>query len=318
MKGKGIDGLRFITVAGKGGVGRTTVSAALALSAARRGRRVLVAMCNAKERLSYQLQVESIGPQIRQVLPNIEAVNMQPEVALEEYGLMILKVRALYKIVFENRFVAAFLRGTPGLDAWALLGKAQYHAHEKDRKGRFRYDTVILDAPATGHAVDMLRIPRVIMEAAPPGLFRREAERARELFSDPSRSGVCLVTVPEELPTNETLQLYGAVRDDLGLPVCCLVVNRVLQQLFEPKEAATLDALAGRDELVNKEGDGPGLASLVKAGRARQLRERVQRECLQRLAEGIAAPRIELPMLSAPSIRRAELERLSAVVDAVV
>ncbi len=306
---QGIEGFRFITVVGKGGVGRTTVSAALALSAARRGRRVLVAMCNVKERLSYLLQVDPIGPHIRPVLPNIEAVNIKPEVALEEYGLMILKVRALYKIVFENRFVAAFLRGTPGLDAWALLGKAQYHAHETDRQGRYRYDTVILDAPATGHAVDMLRIPRLIMQAAPPGLLRREAQQAWELFSDPSQSGVCLVALPEELPTNETLQLYHSLKEELGLPVCSLVVNQVLARLFAPEEGEILDALRERKP------EQAGLASLIAAGRARHGRERIQQQCLQRLAEGIRAPLVKLPRLSTPSLRRAEVESLSEVID---
>jgi anion-transporting ArsA/GET3 family ATPase len=305
---QGIEGFRFITVVGKGGVGRTTVSAALALSAARRGRRVLVAMCNVKERLSYLLQVDPIGPHIRPVLPNIEAVNIKPEVALEEYGLMILKVRALYKIVFENRFVAAFLRGTPGLDAWALLGKAQFHARETDRQGRYRYDAVILDAPATGHAVDMLRIPRLIMQAAPPGRLRREAQQAWELFSDPSRSGVCLVTLPEELPTNETLQLYNSVRDDLGLPVCGLVVNQVLERLFASDEGAIFDAL------TEKMPQESALASLIAAGRARYGRERIQQQHLRRLAEAIRAPLVELPWLSTPSLRRAEIEKLSEVI----
>src|SRR5687768_1132958 len=140
--------LRCIVVVGKGGVGKTSVSAALAMSLAREGRRVLVAMCNSKERLSHLLQVEPIGSRIRTVAPGIDAVNMEPGAALEEYGMMILKMRALYKLIFENRLVAGFLRGTPGIEAWAMLGKAQYHAFETLPDGRPRYDTVIVDAPA--------------------------------------------------------------------------------------------------------------------------------------------------------------------------
>src|SRR6185295_16911335 len=110
--------LRFIVVVGKGGVGKTTASAALAIALAQQGRRVLVAMCNAKERLSYLMQTPPIGPQIRMIAPGIDAVNMEPGAALEEYGMMVLKLRALYKLVFENRLVASFLRGTPGIEAW--------------------------------------------------------------------------------------------------------------------------------------------------------------------------------------------------------
>ena len=168
---------KFLFVVGKGGVGKTTVSAALALAAVKAGKRVLVAQCNAKDRMGRLLSVDPIGPQIRQVAPGLDAVNMEPQAALEEYGLMVLKVRALYKLVFENRFVSAFLRGTPGLEAWAMLGKAQHHALEQVH-GQDRYDLVIVDAPATGHGLDLLRVPKVIVHVAPPGLLRREAERA--------------------------------------------------------------------------------------------------------------------------------------------
>ena len=105
--------LLFVT--GKGGVGKTTVSAALGIAAAKRGKRVLVAMCNAKERLSHLLEVDPIGPRNQPVGENLDAVNMTPVVALEEYGMMVLKVRSVYRAVFENRFVSAVLRGTPGI-----------------------------------------------------------------------------------------------------------------------------------------------------------------------------------------------------------
>ncbi|MEM6954691.1 MAG: ArsA-related P-loop ATPase, partial [Myxococcota bacterium] len=103
---------RFLFVVGKGGVGKTTVAATLGLAAAARGKRVLIAMTNAKERLSTLLGVPPIGSEIANVAPGLDAVNMTPEAAIEEYGMMILKVRALYSALFENRLVRAFLRGT--------------------------------------------------------------------------------------------------------------------------------------------------------------------------------------------------------------
>lgn len=298
--------LKFVFVVGKGGVGKSSVSAALALAAAKRGKRVLVALCNAKERLSYLLETPPVGTQLHRMLPNLQldAVNMEPRAALEEYGMLILKVRALYKLIFENRFVAAFLHGTPGLDAWAMLGKAQYHALEKDSDGRDRYDLVIVDAPATGHGLDLLRVPRVIIDVAPPGLLRREAERAYELFRDARRAGVLLVSIPEEMPATETIELYDAVRGELELPICGLVVNQTLPVLFDARERPLLDALA--DELPTSE----TLQALGRVSRARAERERVQEAAIARLKEHIAAPLAQLPLVLVDDFRRKEIERL--------
>lgn len=295
---------KFLVVVGKGGVGKSAVSAALALAAAQRGKRVLLAMCNAKERLSHMLEVDPVGPQIRNVLPNVDAVNMEPHAALEEYGMLVLKVRALYKVIFENRFVSAFLRGTPGIDAWAMLGKAQYHAHETRADGAARYDLVILDAPATGHGLDLLRVPRVIVDVAPPGPLRREAERAWSLLTDPQRSGVVLVTLPEELPSNETLELHEAVSGELGLPVSRLVINQVVERLFSDAERELLDRVVETTQ-------DAGLAPLAHVSRARAYREQGQREQIERLTRTITCPRVELPLLTSTDLRRAEIDQLA-------
>jgi anion-transporting ArsA/GET3 family ATPase len=299
--------LRFIVVAGKGGVGKSVVAAALAKALAARGKRVLVAMCNARERLSYLLQTDPIGPQIRTLEPGLDAVNMEPGAALEEYGMLVLKVRALYKLIFGNRLVASFLRGTPGIEAWAMLGKAQHHAFELLPDGRARYDTVIVDAPATGHGLELLRVPKVIMDVAPPGLLRREAERAWGLFTDPARAGVLIVTMPEELPTNETIDLYRAVHGELRLPVCGLVANMVWPVLFEPSDAALLGALRARH------GTGDALGPLLDASTARLERETRQRECLARLAREVPVPIHPLPHLFSADVRRAEIETLATL-----
>lgn len=295
----------FLFVVGKGGVGKTTVSGAIALAAASRGKRVLIALCNAKERLSQLLEVAPIGHKNQPILPNIEAVNMIPEVAMEEYGLMVLKVRALYRAVFENRFVSAFLKGTPGLDAWSLLGKAYYHAIETDEYGRKRYDLVIVDAHATGHGLDMLRVPQVIVDVAPPGLLRREAERALDLFRDPIRSSVVLVSLAQDMPVNETIELYEAATKELRLPVGQLVVNEVLEEIFAPTEKGLIESLPYRLA------ENAALRSAAIAGRARALRENVQRESLAKLRAAIALEPIHLPHLFVPEFGREEIDKLA-------
>jgi anion-transporting ArsA/GET3 family ATPase len=218
----------------------------------------------------------------------------------------VLKLRALYKLVFENRLVAAFLRGTPGIEAWAMLGKAQFHAFETLPDGRNRYDTVIVDAPATGHGLELLRVPKVILDVVPPGLLRREAERAWGLFTDPARAGVLIVTTPEELPANESIELYTALRDELNLPVCGLASNMVWPQLFSREQADAVMQLRAQHAAPD-----PALDPLVLAGARRALREQSQTEYRERLAREIPVPAYTLPMLFSADVRRKQLDTLA-------
>jgi len=288
---------RFLFVTGKGGVGKTTFSAALAVALAREGKRVLVALCNTKERLSAVMGTKPIGDEIMQLSPGVWGVNISPDKALTEYGEMVLKVRTVASAVFDNRYTKAFFRAVPGLYEWAMLGKAWFHTTEMASDGRPRFDVVLLDAPATGHGVDMLRVPKVILDVVPPGVLRRDAEEAWAMFRDPVRSGIVVVTLPEEMPTQETIELIGAIENELTLPVLRLVINGVLPQLFSPEDR---DKLAARKDLLTI--DAPektkGLPeSALVAGARRAVRERVQSESLARLAKEITLPTIRLPYL---------------------
>jgi len=294
---------RFLFVVGKGGVGKTTVATGLALAASRRGKKVLLAMVNCKERASQLLGTEPIGPDIVNIGDNLDAVNMTPDAALEEYGLMILKVRAIYNAVFKNKLVRAFLQGTPGLEAWSMLGKAFYHACPP--KGEPDYDLVIVDAPATGHALDMLRVPFVIESVAPPGMLRRDAARAVDMFRDPERAGAVLVTLPEYMPANETLDLANALTDELQVPILQLVINRVLNVLFAEDERPVVESLPS--ELP----EGSDIMGLAIAGKRRVLRETVQAKAVRKVCGHIDAPCSELPIYENLENDRAAVDALS-------
>jgi anion-transporting ArsA/GET3 family ATPase len=171
------------------------------------------------------------------------------------------------------------------MQEWTLLGKAWWHTTETREDGSHQYDVVILDAPATGHGLDMLRVPKVILDVVPPGLLRRDAERAWELFQDPAHCAVVLVTLPEEMPTTETIELAHALRDELKLPIGKIVVNGVLPPLFSKAERATL-------ERTDPEGD-----PVLLAGRSRAVREDVQAAALARLAKELPVSPSFLPQL---------------------
>jgi len=307
------DDRRFIFVTGKGGVGKTTVSAALARALAGRGKRVLIAMCNAKERVSSMFASPPVGPDIVSVAPGIWAVNIEPEHAFEEYGRMVLKVPGLYRVVFHNKYIRSFLPAVPGLSEWAMLGKAWFHTTEVDEQGRHRFDVVLLDAPATGHGIDMLRVPKVIVEIVPPGILRRDAERAWKMFTDPTQTAVVVVSLPEELPVTETLELIAAIDDDLRLPLGALVVNAVVPVLFSEVESRELSAALDRDASRDATGTPSASAEGVAAAARRAIEERAQAASLARLASATDLPRIFLPYLFEDAATPAALERLSTL-----
>ena len=279
---------RFLFITGKGGVGKTTVTAALAHSLAARGLRVLVTVCGAKERLSTLLGAPPLEAQIRKLSENLWGVRLVSEVALREYGTLKLKNRVLVDAIFDSKYVTGFLSGTPGLKEWSLLGKAWYHAIEEDADGRSRFDVVLFDAPATGHGLDMLRVPKVIVDIAPPGVLRSDAERAWEMFRDPARSGVVVVTLPEEMPTNETLELCAALRTELTLPIAEMVVNSWLPPLFSATEVSQLSRLTSLPT-------GTPAREVLASALRRATRQRIQDECLQRLSLlGVPLRQLEL------------------------
>jgi anion-transporting ArsA/GET3 family ATPase len=231
-------------------------------------------------------------------------VKLQSDIAMREYGSMILKSEKLYGAVFENRYVRHFFAGVPGLPEWAMLGKAWFHSTEESR-GERRFDIVLFDAPATGHGLDMLRVPKVIVDVVPPGVLRRDAERAWKTFQDPKRSGVVVVTLPEDMPTNETIELMEALTDELSLPIALLVINAVLDPMFDDAERELL--LRDRDLDRREIGD-----EAIACGVRRSIRERVQEHSLERL-RGLGGRQAELPLLRKDASHPESVAELSAL-----
>lgn len=285
-----LDQRRFLFITGKGGTGKTTVTTALAVALASRGKRVLIAVSEPKERISELLGVPPLGPDVVEVAPNIFGVKINPEAAMREYGEMILRSRTVSDAVFGSKYVRGFFAAVPGLHQWAMLGKAWYHSTERLADGRPRFDVVLFDAPATGHGLDMLRVPKIIVDVVPPGLLRRDAERAWTMFKDPKQSGVVIVALPEDMPANESLELAAAVSGELSLPIASVIVNQVIDLVLYDEER---EALSHPLKLVPGDPGDEGIRAAVR----RAISERVQIDSLRKISEGIAAPLVTLPRL---------------------
>ncbi|WP_242338787.1 MULTISPECIES: ArsA-related P-loop ATPase [Anaeromyxobacter] len=297
---------RLVVVTGKGGVGKSTVSAALAVLAARAGKRVLVCEVNARERIAPLLGAPPAGAQIREARPGLFTLNVTPPDAMREYGIMVLKFRTIYDAVFENRLVRHFLRVIPSLAELVMLGKILFEAKSEER-GRPRWDVVIVDAPATGHAVQLLRVPSALLDTVPAGPLRGDAEWMQALLLDPARTALAIVTLPEEMPVNEAIDLDAQVRSELGVPRAALFVNAMPEARFTHEEEARLESLAG---------EPPPLGPAAAAARLQALRAEQAQRYLARARAALDLPTTVLPLLPVAEWGAAAVERIADAIAA--
>jgi anion-transporting ArsA/GET3 family ATPase len=295
---------RLVIVTGKGGVGKSTVSAALALLAARDGKRVLVCEVNAQERVAPLLGASPTGSAVREAVSGVSTVNVNPHDAMREYGLMVVRFKAIYDAVFENRLVRYFVRVVPSLAELVMLGKVLHEVRQQER-GRPRWDLVIVDAPATGHAVQLLRVPAALVDTVPGGPLRHDAEWMEALLVDPKVTSLAIVTLPEEMPVNEAIELDAEVRSVLGIHRGALFVNAMPPARFGADEAARLAVLAEQ---------GPPLGPAARAARLQALRAEHAARYLARARAALDLPTTVIPHLPLPAWGRAAVE---AVADAI-
>lgn len=294
---------KFLFVTGKGGVGKSTVSVALARALAARGRRVLLAVTE-QAQVGQMLGGVEVTGDVQLVDGTLSVVWVDAERSLRDYGEIRLGSRLAYKALFGNKYAHAFLAAIPGLYQWAALGKAWFYADGERALGGGTFDHVVFDAPATGHGLEMLRVPKVITEASPPGVLRKDAAAAWEMLQDPQRTGVVVVALPEELPVQEALELAAEVQQ-LEVPLAALVMNAVPLPLFSEEERSSVRQVV------------PELSATAAqwAGIALEFADAAEQAALMetRIANLLAAPVLSLPWVAEPE-NAVGIAELTAVV----
>src|SRR3954454_5324165 len=250
---------RLVFVTGKGGVGKTTVAGCLARVAAERGKRVIVCESAAEETSHDEVEIA----------PGIHSIAIDPEQAMREY-LSDQVGGALMKVMTSSRIFTYLAAAAPGLRELLMMGKVWDLAQlDQRRTGDTPYDLVILNAPATGHALGMLRTPRTFRDVARVGPISRQAGRIDAFLSDPALTGVVCVSAPEEMPVNETIEFIAALNAEMGIEPDAVVVNGVYPERFRDVEIAAIDAVA------TQQGARPPVAlqaAIAEHGRARHHR----------------------------------------------
>jgi anion-transporting ArsA/GET3 family ATPase len=297
---------RLIVVTGKGGVGKTTVAVALGLVAARAGKRTIVAEVAQQERVSRVFRREGLGHSEAELTDNLFGISVNPERALKEYlGQQV--GGALGSLLFNNRVFEYFAAAAPGVRELATIGKVWELAQPERRSEGEPFDLVIMDAPASGHGLGLLRSPRTFGDIARVGPIRRRADIIHGFLTDPRRTGVVAVALPQEMPVNETLEFREKLRAEMGIRTDAVVANALLPERFSADEAERIEA-------VNGEHGSPEVAAALRAALSEQRRARAQRAQLRRLKKDVGSV-LTLPYLFEAELGLPEFERLSAELE---
>lgn len=282
---------RLVFVTGKGGVGKTSVAAALGELAARRGKRTLVCEMDAKGALAGAFDALPLTFEPRRLGPNLLGMAMNTEDSLREYLRLFVRVPFIGKIGPLARTFDFVADAAPGVKEILAVGKLCYEVRER------RYDLVVVDAEATGHIVAQIGAPKVIRDLVQVGLVREQTDWMLALLQDPDITGVAIVTTPEEMPVTETVDLLERLEPETGVVPSVVIANRVLPALFDDDQREIVHHLDdARNVLVAAAGKGAN--AVVRAAGINEARRRIGDEHLDRLRDAI----IDLPLVPIPEM----------------
>ena len=288
---------RLHVVLGKGGVGKSTVAAALALSHHDAGARVLCIELDTPGGASRTLGANSTTPgEIVGTHSGVAVTTIDGAAALAEYLRRKVHLGGLARVVFEHPLYAAFVQAAPGVKELLAIGKVR-----DELLLQKRWDVVVVDAGASGHALEHLRMPGAAAATFRRGRVHREASRVHGVLADPKTTSIHVVATAEEMPVLEAIESARRIRDDLGLPLGRVIVNRCLPP-----------APAGVDRALSRviESGNPSRGALAASARRALGWERIQERGIARLERALGLDALRLPRWVVDGVGAAQLRTL--------
>ena len=300
---------RLIFVTGKGGVGKSTVSTALGLVAARRGRRTIVAELASQSRVTQAFERDAEPFAEVRLADRLFAISIDPQSAMEEY--LRVKTGAVGQALGSSRLFGALAMATPGMRELLSIGKVWELAQlERRTEGAGAYDLVIVDSPAAGHGAGLLRTPRSFAEMARVGPIAHQARTIARTIADPKFTAVVAVATADEMPVNETLWLAEELAEQ-ELSLAATVVNALYPARYAAPDVEALASARGR-------AGGAAARSAIDVALSQHAQSQAQLEQLARLRAGLNAEPLALPFLFCDRIGPPELGQLADVLEAAM
>ena len=291
--------VQFFT--GKGGVGKSTVLGALAMAAARAGKRPLIVELGIHTSSSHLFGGPHVGYDPAEVAPGVHATRVQFEPALVDYITSRLKLRSIATLVAKNSSLRRLFMAAPGVDEIVTLHRVAQLAADN------RWGPILVDLESTGHALMFFDLPGVLEVFLKDGPLRQVLDSATDLVRDEQRCAIHVVTVPEPLAVNETIQLYRRLRERQDLHLGCLFVNRIPRAWLDEEEQRLV-----RTELQGPSSDQPWASDLALAAYLVRRRQTADK-CLRGLRHDIHLPTMMFDALDQGS--SAIIEALSRTID---
>lgn len=299
---------QILFVSGKGGTGKTTIAAALAIHSATRGKRALVVELEGHRTVASLFGKQRLGVQPTPLAEHLHAVRVEPRALLEAYFTRLLRLPFLSRRLFASATFNAVTTAAPGVVEFLILEKLLDWVEPRSLLRRPPYDLVIIDGPATGHAVSLLRAPRQLLGMVPAGPVGSTARRLQRLLADQRNTHVLLVTIPDEMAVNETIEAQATMAGELALHLTRPVLNRVFPQRFTAADSTRIAALSRGKH------DEP----LLVAARLQISARHDATRHASRLRRVFGTSPVTVPHFFTEEIRHRELERIGATLGRAI
>ncbi len=291
---------RILFVAGKGGTGKTSVSAALMLQAARRGKRVLGIEVDAKGDLAAALGAPPVGFAPAVLQSNISVLALHPEEALREYMKVFFKVPKMVALTPLSRIFDFIATSVPGPKDMLVIGKIAYEERRTRSGGEPMWDLIVADCPATGHALAQITAAREMRKITRGGMIRDQLAWVDATLTDPQKSALVITALPEEMPVVEALELADAARAAKHIAVGACVVNRMPPLALTSASRRILDSLTAEEfsAAFDKHAGGAVATMAHGIGIAEEMRHNAEVQ-IKQLRAGVGTDVVEVPLQTA-------------------